>query len=158
MKVPSLVSKWMPVLAWMLLIFAGSSDALSAEHTSRFLVPFLLWLDPHISFSTIAAIHLTVRKMGHFTEYAILAALLWRGMRGTFAGASGGLLALATLVLAGAFAASDEFHQSFVPSRTASPYDVMIDCTGALFAIAWCALLAARRQTVLVTADRKSEN
>src|SRR5437763_16718763 len=69
-----LVSKWMPVIAWMLLIFAGSSDALSAEHTSRFLIPFLRWLDPAMSFQTIAAIHFTLRKCGHFTEYFILAA------------------------------------------------------------------------------------
>ena len=156
MKVPHLVSKWMPVFAWMLLIFAGSTDALSAEHTSRFLVPFLLWLDPHISFSSIAAVHLLVRKMGHFTEYAVLAALLWRGLRGTFTAASGSLLAVATFVLAGAFAASDEFHQSFVPSRTASAHDVMIDCTGALFAITLCALLATRRGTASVAARPQS--
>ncbi|HEY2125201.1 MAG TPA: VanZ family protein, partial [Chthoniobacterales bacterium] len=129
---------------------------LSAEHTSRFLVPFLLWLDPHISLSTIAAVHVIVRKMGHFSEYAILAALLWRGLRGTFTTVSVGLLTMATFVLAGVFSASDEFHQSFVPSRTASPRDVMIDCMGALFAIALCALFAARRETRPIAAKAKS--
>ena len=146
MKVPRLVSKWMPVFAWMLLIFAGSSDALSAEHTSRFIVPFLRWLDPHISLATIAVVHLTLRKLGHFTEYAILASLLWRGLRGTFLEVRSSLLALAAFLIAAGFAASDEFHQSFVPTRTASARDVMIDCLGALFAVALCALFAARRQ------------
>ena len=113
MKARRIVSYWVPVIAWMLLIFIGSSDVLSAEHTSRFLVPFLRWLDPHISFATIAAVHLVIRKLGHFTEYAILAALLWRGLRGTFVATSLGIIAAGTFLVTAAFAASDEFHQSF---------------------------------------------
>ncbi len=148
MKVPRLVSKWMPVIAWMLLIFAGSSDALSAEHTSRFIVPFLRWFDPQVSIATIAAIHLALRKLGHFTEYAILAAFLWRGLRGTFSAVSSSALAIAAFLIAAGFAASDEFHQSFVPTRTASARDVMIDCLGALFAVALCALLARSKNGV----------
>ena len=152
MKVPRLVSKWMPVIAWMILIFAGSSDALSAEHTSRFIVPFLRWLDPQVSLATIAAIHLTVRKLGHFTEYAILAAFLWRGLRGTFSAVSSSALAMTAFLIAAGFAASDEFHQSFVPTRTASPRDVMIDCLGALFAVALCAIFARSRNVAAVAA------
>ena len=150
MKVPRLVSKWMPVIAWMLLIFAGSSDALSAEHTSRFIVPFLRWLDPQVSLATIAAIHLTVRKLGHFMEYAILAAFLWRGLRGTFSAVRSSALALTAFLIAAGFAASDEFHQSFVPTRTASLRDVMIDCVGALLAVALCALFAGSRNVATV--------
>ncbi len=157
MKMPRLVSKWMPVFAWMLLIFAGSSDALSAEHTSRFIIPFLRWLDPQISLATIAAVHFTIRKMGHFTEYAILAAFLWRGLRGTFSAVSGSLLALATFVVAAGFAASDEFHQSFVPTRTASARDVMIDCLGALCAVALCALFARSRDAASALTTRASK-
>ena len=140
----------MPVIAWMLLIFAGSSDALSAEHTSRFIVPFLRWLDPAMSFQTIAAIHVTVRKIGHFTEYAILAALLWRALRGTFSLANKATLTVATFLVVAAFAVSDEFHQSFVVTRTASGHDVMIDWCGALAAVLLCAMLSRPRlsQTV----------
>jgi VanZ family protein len=134
----------------MVLIFIGSSDALSAEHTSRFIVPFLRWLDPHISFATIAAVHLAVRKLGHFTEYAILAALLWRGLRGTFMQLTGRSVALITLLVTALFAASDEFHQSFVPTRTPALHDVMIDCIGALFAIFLCLSFAPRRRAVSV--------
>jgi VanZ family protein len=129
----------------MFLMFVGSTDVLSAEHTSRFLVPFLLWLDPHISASTIVSIHFALRKVGHFTEYAILAALLWRGLRGTFNTADKTILALSAFVVAAAFAASDEFHQSFVPSRTASVHDVMLDCIGALVAVLFCWMFARAR-------------
>lgn len=145
MKVPRLVSKWMPVFAWMLLIFLGSSDALSAEHTSRFIVPLLRWLDPHISFATIAAVHLAIRKLGHLTEYGILAALLWRALRGTLVSRTTWILAGCAFFLAAIFAASDEFHQSFVPTRTASSRDVLIDCIGALIAIVLCLILAWRK-------------
>jgi VanZ family protein len=138
------VSKWMPVIAWMFLMFVGSTDVLSAEHTSRFLVPFLIWLDPHISAATIVSIHFALRKIGHFTEYAILAALLWRGLSGTFNRAGKTILALSAFVVAAGFAASDEFHQSFVPSRTASVRDVMLDCIGAFVAVLFCWTFARR--------------
>lgn len=126
-------------------MFVGSTDVLSAEHTSRFLVPFLLWLNPHISPATIVSIHFALRKIGHLTEYAILAALLWRGLRGTLAALSKMVLALSTLLMAAAFAASDEYHQSFVPTRTASLHDVMIDCIGALVAVLLCFMFARAR-------------
>src|SRR5260370_41826274 len=128
----------MSVIAWMCLMFVGSTDVLSAERRSRFHDPFLLWLDPHISAATIVSIHFALRKIGHLTEYAILAALLWRGLRGTFNTASKMALALSTFLAAAAFAASDEYHQSFVPSRTASAHDVMIDCVGAFVAVLLC--------------------
>src|SRR6266513_523349 len=72
---------WLPVFIWLGIIFAGSTDIFSAEQTSRYLVPFLRWLNPQISISTIAAIHLALRKLGHLIEYAVLAALLWRALR-----------------------------------------------------------------------------
>jgi VanZ family protein len=127
----------------MVLIFLGSTDALSAEHTSRFLVPFLHWLDPHMPFATIMSLQLLIRKLGHVTEYAILAILLWRALRGgrNFQ-AHFTLLFFVAWLACGLFAASDEFHQSFVPSRTSSVYDVMIDICGALIGLLICAALA----------------
>ncbi|HKP01723.1 MAG TPA: VanZ family protein [Chthoniobacterales bacterium] len=131
---------WLPPLAWMIFIFLGSTDLLSAEHTSRFIGPFLRWLDPNISDTTIGSIQLIVRKCGHLLEYAILAALLYR--------------ALAThrdrpfvlaFILAATYAALDEFHQSFVASRTGSPWDVVVDCAGAFVGLLFCSLLRNRR-------------
>ncbi|HJT81798.1 MAG TPA: VanZ family protein, partial [Chthoniobacterales bacterium] len=147
------VTRWMPVILWMLLIFAGSSDMLSATQTSRFLIPFLLWLDPSMSGQTLAVIHLVFRKLGHITEYAILAALLWRALRGTFTTLSRTTIALGTFVVASCFAATDEFHQSFVPTRTATMHDVMIDCVGIALAIAIC-MMFSRMRTVASAASR----
>jgi VanZ family protein len=138
----------MPAVAWMLLIFAGSSDVLSAEHTSRFIVPFLLWLRPTISYETIATIHLVLRKLGHVTEYAILAALLWRALRGTFTALSRRTISICSFGLAAAFAVSDEFHQTFVPSRTATVHDVFIDCAGIVLAVALCLICSSTRRNL----------
>lgn len=131
MKRRPLVRSWVPVILWMLLIFTASTDLMSAEHTSRFIGPFLHWLIPQISTATLLTVHFFVRKTAHVTEYAILAALLWRALRGSFQTTASKMLALAAFVIAATFAASDEFHQSFVASRTASPHDVMIDACGA---------------------------
>jgi VanZ family protein len=138
----------MPVIAWMLLIFAGSTDVLSADHTSRFLVPFLRWLDPQMSFAAIASVHLVLRKLGHLTEYAVLAALLWRALRATLRSTTTTTVAVTAALGAAAFAASDEFHQSFVATRTASENDVMIDICGAIAGIALCLLFARKRQAI----------
>jgi VanZ family protein len=135
----------------MVLIFAGSSDVLSAEHTSRFLVPFLLWLDPSMSFHTIEVIHLLFRKAGHVSEYAILAALLWRAFRGTFPLLSRGMISVTAFLISAGFAASDEFHQSFVPSRTSTTHDVFIDCVGAALAIVICIIFSRARAVTAAT-------
>jgi VanZ family protein len=137
----------MPAILWMTIIFLGSSDMLSAEHTSRFLVPFLRWLDPQISFATLNAIQLGIRKLGHLTEYAVLAMLLWRALRGgTRWQMKMSILFLVAVLACAIFAASDEFHQSFVPSRTPSPQDVMIDICGALLGLAVCWMFARRKR------------
>src|SRR2546422_11686627 len=109
------VNAWMPVIAWMLVIFAGSTDALSAEQTSRFLVPLLRWLDPQISIATIVTIHSALRKLAHLIAYGIFAALLWRGLRGALRLTRNFGIAALVFALSAMFAASDEFHQWFVP-------------------------------------------
>ena len=136
----------MPVIVWMALIFLGSTDVLSAEHTSRFLVPLLRWLDPQITWATLNTLQIAIRKLGHLTEYAILSVLLWRAFRsGTHWAAKVSLWFGLSLIVSVAFAASDEFHQSFVPSRTSSVHDVMIDICGAVIGLTICVALASRK-------------
>jgi VanZ family protein len=142
---------WLPVFIWLGVIFAGSTQIFSAEQTSRYLVPFLRWLDPQISPSAIAAIHLALRNLGHLTEYAILAALFWRALRcATHLRAKMLTLFVVVWITCIIFAVSDEFHQSFIASRTASLSDVMIDICGASIGLAICRMLG-------MPANRKSE-
>ena len=125
---------WLPVLLWMIFITGGSTDLMSVEHTSRFIGPFLRWLIPDISESTIYIIQLFVRKCAHLTEYAVLAALLFRAFRQGRQELA--RAAVSAFIIALIFASLDEFHQSFVPSREASPYDVALDAVGALVGLA----------------------
>jgi VanZ family protein len=133
---------WLPVLAWMIFIFIGSTDLLSAEHTSRFIGPFLRWFAPGISDATVVSVQIVVRKCGHLTEYAILAALLYRAFRAQ----REHVVALAFIVAA-IYAGCDEFHQSFVASRTGSPFDVAIDWIGALVGLMIYSVLIRNRKS-----------
>ncbi len=142
--------RWLPVLFWAGLIFWGSTDALSVPHTSRFLRPFLLWIDPGMSPEAVASVQIAIRKAGHMCEYAVLAVLVWRASNGPDLGRVRpwpARLAWTTWGLAVAYAASDEFHQSFVPSREGSVRDVAIDTAGAAFAVGtiWCVGQIRRR-------------
>lgn len=131
----SFLRYWLPLLVWMTLIFVGSTDLMSAEHTSRFIVPFLRWLDPNISLETLLQAHFYVRKAAHVSEYAVLAALLYRALVNTILQSRALLSAAIVLLVCSLYATTDEFHQSFVPSRTASARDVAIDSVGALFGL-----------------------
>ena len=126
---PSL--RWLPVVLWMGFIFLMSTGLGAGEHTSRIIGPFLHWLLPQAAPETIEQAHFLIRKAGHFIEYAILALLLRRAL-----GGHGIRPFIVALVIATAYAATDEFHQTFVPGRTATPRDVLIDATGAFAALA----------------------
>jgi VanZ family protein len=139
---------WLPFFIWLGVIFAGSTDIFSTEQTSRYLVPFLRWLHPEISISAIATIHFALRKLGHLTEYVVLAALLWRALRSPRnLRAKMSTLFVGVSVACTIIAVSDEFHQSFVASRTASPHDVLIDVCGALMGILLCLMFSRDRLT-----------
>jgi len=125
---------WLPVVLWMGLIFGGSTDVLSSQRTSRIIGPLLRWLNPNVSDETIRAVQAVVRKGSHITEYSVLALLLWRARRKPMKNDPrpwSWREAAWAIFLAGAYAATDEFHQLFVPSRGASVWDVFLDTFGA---------------------------
>ena len=100
-----MASRWLPVLVWAAVIFAFSS------------IPSLN--------SGLGTWDYALRKCAHMTEYAILAVLLLRATR-----SYGWAFALAV-----AYAATDEFHQTFVRGRHGTPVDVAIDAVGALIGL-----------------------
>ena len=129
---------WLPVILWMGVIFFMSTDAGSAAHTSRILEPLLRWCNPHISAEGIERAHHIVRKCGHLSEYAMLGILCWRALmlgRPAATGSQAVKCAIFALLLSAMYAATDEFHQSFIPSRGPSVRDVMIDSCGAMIGL-----------------------
>src|SRR5438045_7854104 len=100
---------------------------MSAEHTSRIIGPLLHWLFPTISPFTVLRVQFFMRKLAHVSEYAILAVLLYRAFVHAALKGRGALSAGLVLLLCGAYAAIDEFHQSFVSVRAASLLSVLLD-------------------------------
>ena len=130
-----LIWRYAPLIIWMALISYASSNEFSALNTSRVVRPLLLWLFPNISEESIGLAHFLVRKAAHITEYAVLG---WLAAR-TFEGSSRAYLRqrwfVAGLLLIVIHALLDEYHQSFVPSRTGSLYDSGIDIAGGIIGL-----------------------
>ena len=138
-----------PLVAWMAVIFVASTGTLSASNTSRIIRPLLLWLNPDISEAALLSVHFAVRKAAHFTEYAVLALLAARAFLTSSKPRLKKLWHVAALALVVSYAFLDEYHQSFVPTRTGSPYDSLIDSSGGAFALIMVALWRARRRRKL---------
>ena len=122
----------------MVLIFSASGDAASFKHSSRIIEPLLRWLFPHLSAEGVDLVVTLVRKCAHLTEYAVLALLVWRARRQPFAGDPRPWqwsLAAEALWVAMFYATTDEFHQTFVPTREGCLRDVMIDSSGAVLGL-----------------------
>jgi len=142
----SFLKYWLPVLAWLVVIFIGSTNLMSVANTSRFIVPFLLWLKPEMAEEATSGIIVVMRHCAHIGEYVVLALLMWRAIRWGIS-VSMRMSTLCGLVLLGCtfFAASDEFHQTFVKSRTPSVRDVLLDVGGASIGLLIAASFANRR-------------
>jgi VanZ family protein len=127
--VARLLKLYLPLVVWLAFIFFASSDSFNAGNTSRIIGPLVLWLFPNTTPETLATIHLIVRKLAHFSEYAILGVLAARAFRAS------PRWFLISAVLVVVYALLDEYHQSFVPSRTASVFDSFIDMAGGMSAL-----------------------
>ncbi len=100
---------WGPPLAWMGLLFFLSAQ----PDLPRVPEP---WFD------------LLLKKIGHACVFGVLAWLYLRGLRGHVE--AGGILRVASVILAIAYALSDEYHQTFVPGRHGRLSDVAVDTAG----------------------------
>lgn len=125
------IHAWWPVAVLAALIAFGSSPRFGTEHTSG---P-LRWLWQSI-FGPVGnrhwdLVHVCIRKCGHFIVYGMLGLAWLRAWRMSLPRVR--LLSGVTLAVLGtaAIACCDEFHQSFLPNRGGSPWDVLLDCCGA---------------------------
>lgn len=105
-----LIVFWSPVMLWMSYIFYCSS--LQGKD-----IPPLF---PHQDI------------VFHVLTYAILAFLFSRAMKNSFSAVLMGRIVIFALLFGLFYGASDEFHQSFVPGRTADIFDLLIDGIGSL--------------------------
>jgi VanZ family protein len=112
-----LVRLWLPVVLWSALILSAANDRFSGARTGG-------WIE-RLFGSSAPELNILVRKSAHLTEYGILALLAWRASRN---------FTIPMLVVL-AVASTDEYVQSWVPSRTGQPSDVLLDLCGAAIAL-----------------------
>ncbi len=158
-----ILKTWIAAGLWLFLIAGESTDLASTYNTSRVLYPilhFLMGLDP-IRFLTW---HFYIRKLGHFAGYFMLSLLLFRAWRATLRGASlspwsiqwaGFAFFMAALV-----ASLDEWHQTYLPSRTGALHDVLLDSFAALIAqiVIFLWLSSRRRPPSVIETEMRSQS
>jgi hypothetical protein len=129
-----LLKAWIAASLWLILIAIESTAMLSAHNTSRILYPILHFLFG-MDWMRFEFWHFYIRKGGHVVGYAILSILLFRAWRATLPALNHASWALrwANIAMLGTalVASLDEWHQSFIPSRTGAVRDVVLDtCAG----------------------------
>ena len=140
----SFLRAWWPALVWICLIAGESTDKLSSDNTSALLYKVISRIFPDVNLHDVLMLNLILRKTGHVIGYGILCLLLLRGWqrtlaraRATFGRSTVGLVTFgrtATLAWLGTvfIASMDEWHQSYIPSRTGTWHDVVLDSTAGL--------------------------
>jgi VanZ family protein len=126
------LSAWLPVVIGVGVILLESTEWLGADHTSQPLRRLWEALFGPVSKASWAVIHHLIRKCGHFFGYGFIGLAWLRAWWMTLPHSH--FLEDTFLALLGTslFASLDELHQSYLPNRTGSPWDVLLDCTGAL--------------------------
>lgn len=146
------VRYWVPVIVMLALMYWFSTDALSGENTRGIIETVLSWFGYRASPRQLTRINYFVRKGAHFTEYAILAALLFRAFRADSPLRWRLRWSVYSLGVALVWAALDELHQSFTRTRGGSVYDSLLDSSGAFFMLVGIAIVSRRSDKAVTRA------
>ena len=129
---------WALCALWMGVIFSMSAQpAVVSDTQSGQIVGLTQWLLSLLNFDYFSIppefLHVLIRKLAHFGEYAVLSLLYRRALQ--LSGAK--RATLAAIALSALYAATDELHQGFVDGRSPQLTDVALDtfgaCAGAWF-------------------------
>lgn len=123
---------WLPVALGIAVIIFESTEFMGANHTSSWLRAIYQALFGHISNARWEVIHHDIRKTGHFLGYGLIGLAWLRAWWLTLPHSRFFTDMLLAMLGTAAIASCDEWHQSFLPNRSSSPWDVLIDCSGAL--------------------------
>ena len=131
---------WLPPAIAMAVIACESTNTFSAENTSGWLRPVFERIFGQVSDHTWGILHHVARKSGHVTGYGLVCLAYLRAWllilgRKTGVGIWSWRLWSSVLAVAATFCVGglDEWHQTFIPSRTGMFSDVLIDTAGAIF-------------------------
>lgn len=104
----------------------------SAQETSGPLRALYQALFGPVSNQDWEQIHFFVRKSGHFLGFGLLGLAWLRAWWMTLPRSVFLTDALLALLGTAMTASADELHQAFLPGRTGTPWDILIDCLGAI--------------------------
>lgn len=129
-----LLKKWIAAILWIGVICVESTDLMSSNNTGSFIYSLLVPFWSHIDPIKFGEFHAALRKVGHFVGYGILSFLLFRAWRATLRrGVQWTMLwAVVSFLMTALVASLDEWHQTFIPSRTGTYKDVLLDSAAAL--------------------------
>jgi VanZ family protein len=126
------VSAWLPVALGICVILVESTEWLGSDHTTGPLRWLFEAIFGPVSTARWEIVHHFIRKSGHFIGYGAMGLLWLRAWWMTLPHSHflpDSLLALLGTALVASY---DEWHQSYLPNRTGSPWDVLLDCCGSL--------------------------
>lgn len=142
---------WIAAGLWLGLIALESTSYASAANTGRFLYPLFHFIFG-VSAADFAGWNGHLRKIGHFVGYFTLSALMFRAWKNSLpltGEAWRWQWASAAFIVTAAVASLDEWHQTFLPSRTGTIHDVILDSAAALTAQVVIYILISRRTQAL---------
>jgi|SRR5208283_1529928 len=137
------ISAWLPVAVGIAVIVMESTKYFGADYTSGPLRWVFQLLFGPMSNARWDRIHHYIRKSGHFLGYGVIGLTWLRAWRMTIPNSRFLTDAALALLGTGLLASWDEWHQGFLPNRTSSPWDVLLDCSGA-FLMLWVAFVSRR--------------
>ena len=129
---PRVIVTWVVTAAWAGTITFLSTASYGGSVTGWMLEQFLSSLHIHLAHRTFEIVHFSIRKLAHCTEYGIFGLFLYHSFTFRRPESWNTRSAYSAVVVAGLFSLTDEYHQSFVPGRTASLKDCGIDTFGAI--------------------------
>ncbi|MGA2345055.1 MAG: VanZ family protein [Candidatus Sulfotelmatobacter sp.] len=133
----SVLKAWIAATLWLIVIAMESTAFGSANNTSRFLYPLFHYLFG-MELERFQPFHFFLRKVGHVFGYGLLSILFFRAWRETLPAPGdpkwtwrwANISVLGTALVA----SLDEWHQTFIPTRTGTVHDVILDTCAAIAA------------------------
>jgi VanZ family protein len=126
------ISAWLPVVLGIAVIVLESTEWFGSDNTSHPLRLLFEALFGHVNDTAWQFLHHLIRKSGHFLGYGTIGLLWLRAWWMTLSHSHFLVDALLAFLGTALVASADEFHQSFLPDRTGTPWDVLLDCCGAI--------------------------
>ncbi|MFY9852425.1 MAG: VanZ family protein [Terracidiphilus sp.] len=126
------VSAWFPVVIGVGVIALESTELFGSNHTSGPLRWLWQTIFGPVGDARWEVIHHLIRKAGHFFGYGFIGLAWLRAWWMTLPRSSFLLDAFLALLGTGLVASCDEWHQTYLPNRNGSPWDVLLDCSGAI--------------------------